>query len=704
MPPASQLKKQIQKTHLGNAWPLGSSITPRGVNFSVLAPYATAIELLLFEHANDEKAATIINLNNENRSGDYWHIEVEGLREGSSYAYRVKSQGQYNHQTRNYSSKVLIDPCSRAISGWDVYQRDSTMGESGNQKTCLKSIVSERDSFDFDSHPRPRHPWTKTVIYELHVGGFTSNNDSGLEDNKKGTFLGLKEKIPYLKDLGITTIELLPVYSFDPSDAPFGLTNYWGYSPLNWFTPHHQYIAGKDPLDARKQFRNLVASCHDAGIEVLIDVVYNHTTEGNKEGPIISWRGFGEELFYYQDKDGNYLDVSGCGNSIAGNRPLVRELILESMRCWATELGVDGFRFDLGIALSRGEELIPLEKPPLFEQIEADPKLSDLKLVSEPWDCGGLYRLSDFPANRIGTWNGQFRDNLRKFWKGDKNSTWLLKDNLRGSPELYKGDQNRLQRSINFITAHDGFTLNDLVSFNIKHNLSNGEDNRDGENHNNSWNHGIEGPTTDQALIALRNRQKKNLLATTIFSPGVPMLLMGDEVSRSQGGNNNTWCQNNPLSWMIWGPDKCDVSLHLFVKKLLKIRSQFPELFSYQNLLKEDLLDEQKSSNQLWIQWHGVKLGKPDWSSWSHTISYSVNKGSQGALMWMGLNAYTQAMHFELPKPITPWERIINTASSSDQIPNKKREEFSQSTVELESYSLTLMITNEYASRSSFNP
>ncbi|MEC9028655.1 MAG: glycogen-debranching protein, partial [Cyanobacteriota bacterium] len=376
-----------------------------------------------------------------------------------------------------------------------------------------------------------------------------------------------------------------------------------------------------------------------------------------------SWRGFSDALYYHQNDSGEYLDVSGCGNSIAANRPIVRQLILESMRCWAIELGVDGFRFDLGIALSRGEGLKPLENPPLFEEIEADPELSDLKLFSEPWDCGGLYRLSDFPAQRIGTWNGHYRDDLRAFWKGDEDSAWRMGQRLSGSADLYKGEPAPLGRSLNFITAHDGFTLNDLVSFNRKHNLANGESNRDGENHNNSWNNGIEGPCSDHAVQALRHRQMRNLIATLLLSRGVPMLLMGDEVGRSQGGNNNSWCQDNPLGWMLWNPEQCDMDLHLFVSRLLMIRHQLSELFSPINHPPEERpVRLQQSPDDLWLQWHGVEIDKPDWGSWSHTICYSLNRGSSGAVMWMGFNAYSKAMHFDLPEPTSAWHRILDTA------------------------------------------
>ncbi|MFZ9607927.1 MAG: glycogen debranching protein, partial [Vulcanococcus sp.] len=522
--------------HLGQPWPLGAQATPRGVNFALAAPSATRVELLLFSSGQAPEPEQVVELHAQHRSGDIWHVEVEGIGIGCCYAYRVFGPllpGRHGYNP----SKLLLDPCARAITGWDVYKRVDALGAMPNTARCLKGVVTERDRFDFHAAPRPRHSWQRTLIYELHVGGFSRGQGSPVSKNAQGTYLGLIELIPYLKELGITTVELLPVMAFDPHDAPQGRINYWGYSPLSWMAPHHGYQQGDDPLDIRHQVRQLVTACHQAGLEVLVDVVYNHTCEGNQAGPTLSWRGIDDRLYYHQNAKGDYLDVSGCGNSIAANRPLVRRLILESMRCWALELGVDGFRFDLGIALSRGEELAPLEKPPLFEEIEADPELSDLKLVSEPWDCGGLYRLADFPAKRIGCWNGRFRDDVRRFWKGDEKSCWAMGQRLSGSPDLFGGQPAVLGRSITFLTAHDGYTLSDLVSYGGKHNLANGEDNRDGDNHNNSWNHGVEGPCSDHAVTALRNRQLRNFLATLLLSPGVPMLLMGDEVRRSQGGN-----------------------------------------------------------------------------------------------------------------------------------------------------------------------
>ncbi len=680
------------KVKVGSAWPLGSSITPNGVNFSVAAPEATNVELLIFQREDDDDAVETITLDQKNRSGDYWHVEIDGLTEGTLYGYKV-SIAEQAATKKNF----VLDPCARAITGWGNYIRNQEEKVNTGFSHYLKGVVTKRDYFDFKSHPRPKHPWNKTIIYELHVGGFTKNSDSNISESKKGTFIGLIEKIPYLKGLGITSIELLPVFAFDSSDAPKGLVNYWGYSPINWFTPHQGFVDTCNPLEARKQFKQLVEVCHDNGLEVLIDVVYNHTTEGNQNGPKISWKNFGSKTYYHQDDNGNYQDVSGCGNSIAANRPVVRRLILESLRCWATELGVDGFRFDLGIALSRGENLIPLDKPPLFEEIEADPELSDVKLISEPWDCGGLYKLGDFPAKNFRTWNGHFRDDVRRFWKSEKSTIWQIKDRLIGNKLLYSNNLANIF-SINFITSHDGFTLKDLVSFNKKHNHANGENNRDGENNNNSYNYGVEGPTTNKYINNLRQKQQRNLLATLLLSPGIPMLLMGDEVGRSQGGNNNTWCQDNALGWMDWNQKNWDHGLKEFVLKIISLRKQLPEFFSPDIIYDSQKNNTKVKTSKFWIQWHGIEVNKPDWGDWSHTLGFSINKNNEGSAIWIGLNAYKESMLFNLPNPISPWKKYIDTSMLKTKNISKKPL-LNQSNIPIESNSLVLLIASEYSKK-----
>ncbi|MEB3317495.1 MAG: isoamylase [Cyanobacteriota bacterium] len=676
---------------IGHPWPLGASTTARGVNFAVAAPLATRVELLLFDHGAAPEPHQVIELDGGHRSGDYWHVEVEGVGVGCCYGYRVF--GPLLPGSHGFNpSKVLVDPCARAISGWDVYERGKAVGASPNTACCLKGVVTERDRFDFNQAPRPRHSWQKSVIYELHVGGFTSGEGCPVPPQRQGTLLGLIDTLPHLRDLGITALELLPVMAFDPEDAPAGRYNHWGYSPLSWMAPHPGYLVSADPLAARNEVRALVTACHQAGLEVLLDVVYNHTTEGNQAGPTLSWRGFADSLYYHQNSRGDYLDVSGCGNTIAANQALCCRLILESLCCWANELGIDGFRFDLGIALSRGHELIPLEQPPLFEAMEAHPELSDLKLVSEPWDCGGLYRMADFPARRVATWNGRFRDDMRRFWKGDDKCCWPVSQRLAGNPDLYGGQPATLGRTITFLTAHDGFTLADLVSYNRKHNLANGENDRDGDNHNNSWNHGVEGPTTDRAVTALRDRQMRNLLSSLMLAPGVPMLSMGDEVRRSQGGNNNAWCQNNPLGWMHWRPDAGDQALRRFLCRLIRLRQRLASLLNPEIPLAEAPSRRLGEGTVLWREWHGVELHKPDWASWSHSLAWSVHDARQGPLLWCGWNAYYKAMHFDLPTSGAGWMRVIDTALPPDDDLPETPERWTPPGVPLESRSLILMV------------
>ncbi|MEB3352969.1 MAG: isoamylase [Cyanobacteriota bacterium] len=675
---------------IGHPWPLGACCTARGVNFSVAAPLATRIELLLFADGDAAEPDRVIELDGRHRSGDHWHVEVEGVGIGCCYGYRVFGPLQPGGHGFN-PSKVLLDPCARAISGWGVYQRGAAVGAAPNTHCCLKGVVTERDRFDFDAAPRPRHSWQQSVIYELHVGGFSRGRGCPVADERQGTLRGLIDTIPYLQELGVTAVELLPVMAFDPQDAPAGRHNHWGYSPLSWMAPHPGYLSSDDPLQARSEVRQLVSACHRAGIEVILDVVYNHTTEGNQNGPTLSWRGFGDSLYYHQTNRGDYQDVSGCGNTIAANRPLVRRLILESLRCWAVELGIDGFRFDLGIALSRGEQLAPLDQPPLFEAMEADPELADLKLVSEPWDCGGLYRLADFPARQIGSWNGRFRDDLRRFWKGDERTCWPLSQRLCGSPDLYGGQPAPLGRSITFLTAHDGFTLADLLSFNRKHNLANGEDDRDGDNHNNSWNHGVEGPSTDPQVLALRRRQSRNLLCSLLLAPGVPMLLMGDEVRRSQGGNNNTWCQNNPLGWMHWQPDAEDEALRGFLIRLIRLRRHLALLFNPE-IPFHDGPARLGEPGPLWREWHGIELGRPDWAQWSHSLAWSLVDPLRGPLLWCGMNAYYQPMDFAVPPGAAGWLRVIDTSRPSGLDLPDCPQPWTESVAPLEGRSLVLLL------------
>jgi len=634
----------------GKPFPLGSSLTSQGINFSLVATNAEYVEILLFEKEDSISPKSTFKLDQTHNTGPYWHAEIKNLDEGCIYAFRIKQK--HNGINNNYEKKVLLDPCARGITGWGSYKRENALTTFKNTDSCLKGVVCERKLFNFKDYPRPKHSWEETIIYELHIKAFTESTDKSESCFKK--FL---KKIPYLKELGITTIELLPVFCFDPTDAPNGLENFWGYSPINWFTPHFEYLSNESAEKNREEFRRLVEECHKADIEVILDVVYNHTSEGDSQGPAISWKGIDENLYYFIGKDKHYQDVSGCGNTIAANRGLVRKLIIESLKCWASELGVDGFRFDLGIALSRGENLSPLDNPPIFEDIECEPELIDIKFISEPWDCGGLYKLGDFPSKNTFTWNGHFRDDLRRFWKGDKDTAWNMSDKIKGTPSIYK--DNIFPKSINFITSHDGFTLKDLVTFNRKHNFANREQNRDGDNHNNSWNHGTEGPTTNLLINDLRKRQQKNLILSLLTSKGVPMILMGDEIGRSQGGNNNSWCQNNLLGWMNWDNGQQDLELLEYFKYVIKIRKKLINIFN-----PSFSINNQTIENIPTYHWHGTKLDSPDWSSWSHTVAFSINKDNSSPLVWIGLNAYSKSIDFPLPKCKYNWLKVIDTSMS----------------------------------------
>ncbi len=667
-------------THInkGKPFPLGSSLTSQGVNFSLIATNAEYVEILLFEKEDSISPKTISRLDQKHNTGPYWHAEIKDLNEGCIYAFRVKQQN--NGINNNYEKKVLLDPCSRGITGWKSYKRGNALKTQENTHSCLKSVVCDRKLFNFKDYPRPKHSWEETIIYELHIKSFTES-----ADKNESCFKKFLQKIPYLKELGITTIELLPIFCFDPTDAPNGLENFWGYSPINWFTPHFEYLSNESAEKDREEFRRLVEECHKSDIEVILDVVYNHTSEGDSQGPVISWKGIDENLYYFIGKDKNYQDVSGCGNTIAANRGLVRKIIIESLKCWASEFGVDGFRFDLGIALSRGENLSPLENPPIFEDIECEPELIDIKLISEPWDCGGLYKLGDFPSKNTFTWNGHFRDDLRRFWKGDKDTAWNMSDKIKGSPSIYKED-NIFPKSINFITSHDGFTLKDLVTFNRKHNFANREQNRDGDNHNNSWNHGTEGPTTNLLINDLRKRQQKNLILSLLISKGVPMILMGDEIGRSQGGNNNSWCQNNLLGWMNWEHGQQDLELLEYFKYVIKIRKKLINIFN-----PSFFPNNQTNENIPTYHWHGTKLDSPDWSSWSHTVAFSINKGNTNPLVWIGLNAYSKSIDFPLPKCKYNWLKVIDTSMPGILEPLT----ISERSVSIKSRSSLLIISEE---------
>jgi glycogen operon protein len=538
----------------GQSFPLGATVCDGGVNFSVYSKNAAAIELLFYDRAADAKASRVIPLDpRANRTFHYWHVFVPGVEPGQLYGYRAHGPYDPLHGLRFDPEKLLLDPYGRAVAVPKRFSREAACRPGDNSARAMKSVVVDSSTYDWEGDAPLERPFGQTVIYEMHVGGFTRHESSGVAEAKRGTYAGLVDKIPHLVDLGVTAVELLPVFQFDEQDAPGRLTNYWGYTPISFFAPHTGYSSDKSPLAPITEFRDMVKDLHRSGIEVILDVVFNHTAEGNHEGPTYSFRGLENGVYYMLEQGGaRYANYSGTGNTLNANQSTVRRLILDSLRYWVGEMHVDGFRFDLASILSRDESGKPLQVPPILWDIETDPVLAGSKVIAEAWDAAGLYQVGAFVGERWKEWNGEFRDDVRSFIKGDRGSVKKLPARFLASPDLYESDRREPEQSVNFVTCHDGFTMNDLVSYNERHNEANREGNRDGNGHNLSWNHGVEGPTDDVEVERLRNRQIKNLFTINLLALGVPMLLMGDEVRRTQRGNNNAYCQDNEVSWFDW--------------------------------------------------------------------------------------------------------------------------------------------------------
>jgi isoamylase len=649
----------------GSSAPLGASLVPGGVNFSVFSKHASLVELLLFDAASDARPSRVIALDGgTHRTYHYWHATVPGVGPGQVYAYRAHGPFAPERGLRFDGSKVLLDPYGRAVAVPDGYDRYAARGPGDTASTAMKSVVVDSAAYDWEGDRPLRRPYVETIIYETHVRGFTRHPSSHVAARKRGTYAGLVEKIPYLKDLGITAVELLPIFQFDPQDAPPGLVNYWGYTPASFFAPHHAYSSRTQPLEVLDEFRDMVKALHRAGLEVILDVVFNHTTENDETGPTMCWRGLANDTYYLLSADrSEYADFTGCGNTLNANQPIVRRLIQDSLRYWVTEMHVDGFRFDLASVLSRDESGHPLLNAPVLWDIESDPTLSGTKLIAEAWDAGGLYQVGRFVGDSWQEWNGHFRDDVRSFLKGDQGSVSALATRLLGSPDIYAHKNREAEHSINFVTCHDGFTLNDLVSYNCKHNESNGENSRDGTNDNRSWNCGVEGPTDDPAIEALRNRQVKNFLAILLLSAGTPMLLMGDEVRRTQQGNNNPYCQDNEVSWFDWRLVDRHLDIHRFVKELIACRQARDVAQGAGALTLSELLDLAD------VQWHGVELDAPDWSAHSHSLAFTVSSLHGPFLRHVMINAYWEPLDFQLPAAPESggegWRRSLDTALTS---------------------------------------
>lgn len=678
----------------GKSFPLGGSLVTGGANFSVFSKHATAVQLLLFDGVDDGRPSRVIDLDPQARTYYYWHTFVPGLRAGQLYGYRAHGPYAPEKGLRFDADKVLLDPYGKCVARPSRVSRAAARSAGDNAAMALKSVLADGDVYDWEDDRPPHVPYAKTVIYELHVGNFTRHPNSRIRDGRRGTFAGLIEKLPYLNDLGVTALELLPVFAFSEENAPVGRRNVWGYQPLSFFAPHPGYSSRRDPLGALDEFRDLVKAAHRAGIEVILDVVYNHTAEGGADGPTICFRGLANDTYYILDENGaGYADYSGTGNSLNANESVVRRLILDSLRYWVVGMHVDGFRFDLASVMSRDARGHPIASPPVLLDIESDPVLANVKLIAEAWDAAGLYEVGHFVGDSWKEWNGRFRDDVRRFLKSDEGSVRSLACRILGSPDIYGAQDREPEQSINFISCHDGFTLNDLVSYDHKHNEANGEWNRDGSNANFSWNCGVEGPTQDEAIEQLRNRQIKNFLLLTLFATGTPMLLMGDEIRRTQLGNNNAYCLDDETTWFDWSAIERHADMHRFVGRLIAFRKARMLPLAYNDMTLNELIARHR------VEWHGVALGEPDWSDTSHSLAATFHFDADRVALHLMINAYWEALGFAVPlqdERFLAWRRCVDTFRSAPEDVRSWRdaETVRDGTIVVQPRSIVVLVTN----------
>ena len=658
----------LYKTTKGDPHPLGSTVYPDGVNFSVFSQNAASMELLLFAEGNSTEPFQIIKMTDEgNKSFHFWHIFLVDAKPGLHYAYRVHGPEEKKPGHRFTPEKVLIDPYAYGNS-MDLWNRGAACLPGDNLTQSMRSVVIDPLDYDWEGDRPLNRPMQDSVIYEMHVGGFTRAGNSHV--TSPGTFRAVIEKIPYLQSLGVTAVELLPVFQFDDTEAHEfegnKLNNFWGYSTMAYFAPHPGYCESAGEAQHMTEFRDMVKALHKAGIEVILDVVFNHTDEGNHQGPTFSFRGF-DNLNYYYLVDGNqdyYYDYTGCGNTFNCNHPVGSKMIVECLRFWVEYMHVDGFRFDEGSVLSRGPGGAPMEFPPVLWQIELDDVLAETKVIAEAWDAAGLYQVGHFPGFRWAEWNGVYRDTLRKFVAGEAGIVGDLADRITGSPSLYQSNGHLPINSVNFITAHDGFTLNDLVSYNNKHNEANGEGNRDGVDDNMSWNCGAEGPTDDPAINALREQQIRNFATLLMLSQGVPMFVMGDEVRRTQGGNNNAWCQDNPIGWFDWTQTQTEAGMLRFWSELIAFRKSHPAV--HRARFFSGAMNERGMPD---ISWHGTKLNEPGWNDpHARALAWTVAGSLAHSDIHVMVNMYWEPLTFEIPQIYErAWYTAVNTALPSPQ-------------------------------------
>ena len=660
------------KLRCGKPFPFGATLIPGGVNFSIFSRHATSCTLVLFDKNSPEPMAEI-PFPKEFRIGNVYCMVVFGLDyDNIEYGYRMDGPNNFQQGHWFDNNKILLDPYAKIISGRDTWG----VKPDWNDIYQYRGKIAFED-FDWEGDCLLEIPSEDLVIYEMHVRSFTKHHSSNVKH--PGTFAGISEKIPYLKELGDNAVELMPIFEFDefensrlnPETGEM-LLNYWGYSTVGFFAPKAGYAAtGKLGMQA-DELKSLIKALHQNGIEVILDVVFNHTAEGNEQGNYISFRGIDNQTYYMLTPEGYYYNFSGCGNTLNCNNPIVRGMVLDCLRYWVSEYHIDGFRFDLASILGRDPWGAPLTNPPLLETLAFDPILAKCKLIAEAWDAGGLYQVGSFPDyGRWAEWNGKYRDSIRKFIKGDGNTNDMAL-RLQGSPDLYAQTCRTPSASINFITAHDGFTLADLVSYNHKHNQANGENNNDGENSNDSWNCGVEGWTENQSINDLRQRQIRNALAILMISQGVPMLLMGDEIGRSKQGNNNTYCHDNELNWLDWTLLEKNHDLFKFVKNCIAFRKTHP-ILRQSHFLNQD----NSGSGHPDITWHGTKAWQPDFSDHSRTTAFMLCGQQTGEnkhkhkddYIYVAMNMHWETHCFEIPKlhRSIQWHVFVNTVVKSPE-------------------------------------
>ncbi len=686
------------RTLLGYPYPLGATWMGNGVNFAIFSEHATGVELCLFdsiEHAKED-----IRIPLKERTDHVWHLFLPDARPEQLYGFRVSGPYDPEQGLRFNSSKLLLDPYARAIAG-NVSWADEMFGyvvggEEGDLAQDFrddawgvpKSVVID-PTFEWEGDRKPATPLHESVIYEVHVRGF-SKLWPAIPEELRGTYAGLGSPaaVGYFENLGVTAVELLPVHAHidDKFLVDRGLTNYWGYNTIGFFAPHAEYSAGGAMGQQVAEFKTMVRTLHAAGIEVILDVVYNHTAEGNRLGPTLCFRGI-DNLAYYWLRTNNprfYLDFAGTGNTFNLLHPRTLQLVMDSLRYWVLEMHVDGFRVDLASALVRNHEGVDLSHA-FFQMIQQDPVLSQVKFIAEPWDIGeGGYQVGNFPVP-WSEWNGKYRDSVRSFWKGDEGRIGEMAYRLTGSPDLYENNGRRPYASINFVTAHDGFTLTDLVSYNEKHNEANGDENRDGDNNNQSWNCGVEGPTDDPQINALRDRQRRNFLTTLLLSQGVPMLCGGDEWGRTQNGNNNPYCQDNEISWFDWGRDDKQNQLFEFTRKLIQIRKEHP-VFRRPKFLKGRRIPGSEIRDVMWFTPGGNQMSEEEWTSpFVRCLGMLLSGDATDVLNFEGeairdntflllINAHHEAIPFVLPgQENLEWQLILDTSDPDGFLTDPKK-------------------------------